>query len=1464
MINYINIREGTPYPLGAKWDGSGVNFAIYSRNAEYVYLCLFDNEYKESLCIPVRNRTHYIWHCYVEGIRPGQLYGYRIGGPYNPREGYRFNPAKILLDPYTLAIGRDLIWSTEHFGYQYPYKFYEKDNRDNSRYALLGAVMDPAFSWGDDKQLKIPWKDTIIYEVHVKGFTKLNHLIPEQLRGTYLAFTTEPVIRYLKDLGVTTLEFLPVQHSITEYHLYKSKKVNYWGYNPIAFFAPNPKYAYSKSIDGVINEFKTMVKVLHQAGFEVILDVVYNHTAEGDHTGPTLSFRGIDNLSYYRVYEEQKELYIDFTGCGNTLNHQNHYVLQLIMDSLRYWVQEMHVDGFRFDLASALARELHNVDRLNSFFAIVQQDPVISRVKLIAEPWDLGKDGYQVGNFPPGWSEWNGKYRDTIRKVINGYENNLSDFATRIAGSSDLYKKDDRKTYSSINFITCHDGFTLRDLVSYNQKHNLDNGWNNLDGTDLNFSNNYGVEGDTLDLKIKLLRLKKQKLFLTTLFISQGVPMLLAGDELNRTQKGNNNPYCQDNELSYIHWDLDEFSMELLITTRFLIELRKKNEVFRREEFFRGEENKVMEVKDIYWLHPDGREMQIEDWQKELCIGVLLPSEFGERFDFYTKLTGDTFLILFNFSNEKVEFKIPEMIPTNWKIIFSTSKNLIITNTEDKLKFIHKKYITNEFNKNYINDKFLEEIETLMANEEKNYIQGESISIPEDTIIILKADKNWKDINVRKNYRLRLLDLLCNELGIYTKFTDLQNKEYQLTHNELYMVLRSLNLPIKDLSSLEVVYESYKNDIFFYEMQPTIILSKQEKYRLEIVIPETLNMFLFRLVDKKNNILYSGEISQYNIIETHTIVFSQFRKLKLIKIQIDLDISLEYGYYFFEIINKNEILNRGKLIIVPDSAYMDDNIYTGIWIQLYALRSQTNLGIGDFGDLKKLSLKIKQYGYNIIGISPLHYLSINQSENYSPYYPSSRLFIHPMYIDIFSLEEFHSSKIALNKWKENLPLIEKEKNNTLINYKTVYRIKKEILYEIYKEFISNEKYRSKREEFNQYKKDNDLLLYHALYETVIEVFGKIRPPEDIYSYESKTQKEFIEGHKEKIDFYSYLFFVAEKQFIDLVKELKNNGIYLYLDLALGSNPEQIESIYMDHFYPNIFSKNARAGAPPDPFSPAGQDWGITVLNPYLLKRYGFEPYRLLLEKNLFNDVFLRIDHIMWFYRLFWIVKEGNQKTSTYIRYPDKDLFGILSLESQKKSAIIIGEDLGTIPEDFREIMKNKKILSWKVFYFEKYNEEYIDPKNYPILSVATINTHDLPTLAGFWTGKDIEEKFKIGLFKEEEYKKEMENRTKERKKIIQLFEKKGYFKDKESITEDSIYGPEIAYYFYRLLSEAPSRILLVSLNDLLGETDAPNIPGTTTEYPSWRIRYSVNIEELDENPYFKKITLALNDRLKKL
>jgi glycogen operon protein len=667
--------------LGTTWDGAGVNFALFSEHATKVELCLFDDPEAtaESQRITLPEHSDQVWHGYLPDVEPGQLYGYRVHGPYEPAKGHRFNPSKVLLDPYVKAIGRDLRWADELFAYKIgdPKADLSFDERDNAAFAPLAAVLDTAFTWGDDRPPRTPWHKTLIYELHVKGFTQRHPDVPEKVRGTYGGLASEAAIQHLKSLHITAVELMPVHHHVDDRHLMDRGLSNYWGYNTLAFFAPDLRWASKQSPRKSVQEFKMMVRALHAAGIEVILDVVYNHTAEGSPLGPTLSMRGIDNASYYRLSPKDPRYYMDFTGCGNTLNMQHPRVLQLIMDSLRYWVLEMHVDGFRFDLASTLARELFAVNKLGAFFDIIHQDPVLSQVKLIAEPWDVGEGGYQVGNFPVLWTEWNGKYRDSVRRFLKGDGGTVSEFATRLAGSSDLYMHDGRKPYASINFVTCHDGFTLQDLVSYNDKHNEANGEGNKDGANDNNSWNCGVEGPTDDPAIKALRERQKRNLMATLLLSQGVPMLCGGDELSHTQNGNNNAYCQDNELTWLNWELNDEQRRFLEFVQRVTRLRHEQPVFQRRKFFLGRRIRGSDIKDISWFRSSGDEMSDKDWAAGFvrCLGVRLAGDLiGDVDERGEAIVGDTLLLLLNAHHEPIPFRLPATKPEHaWERLFDTA-----------------------------------------------------------------------------------------------------------------------------------------------------------------------------------------------------------------------------------------------------------------------------------------------------------------------------------------------------------------------------------------------------------------------------------------------------------------------------------------------------------------------------------------------------------------------------------------------------------------------------------------------------------------------------------------------------------------------------------------------------------------------------------------------------------------------
>jgi isoamylase len=672
----MDVWPGKPFPLGPTWDGNGTNFALFSENAERVELCLFDGDDRETR-VELIEREAFNWHCYIPGIGPGQRYGYRVHGQYDPLAGHRFDPYKLLIDPYAKAVEGPIDWDA---GNALPYvpgaaedADLHMDVEDDARAIPKCVVVDPGFDWENDRPPAHPWNEMSIYEVHVKGFTKRHPDVREDIRGTYAGLASEQALEYLRELGVTAVELLPVHHIADESFLHELGLTNYWGYSSIGYLAPHALYAATGAHGEQVREFKGMVKALHGAGIEVILDVVYNHTAEGNHLGPMLSFKGVDNASYYRLMPDEPRFYMDFTGTGNSLNPVHPSVLRLIMDSLRYFVIDCHVDGFRFDLASALAREFYEVDRLSAFFDTIHQDPVLSQVKLIAEPWDVGPGGYQVGNFPVLWAEWNGLYRDTMRDFWRA-QSNVAQFASRFTGSSDLYQSDGRTPYASINFVTAHDGFTLRDLVSYNEKHNEANGEDGKDGTDDNRSWNHGVEGPTEDPAIAALRARQQRNFLTTLFLSQGVPMLLGGDELGRTQHGNNNAWCQDNEISWYDWGSAD--PDLLDFTKQIVRLRQEHPVFRRASFLTGREVRGSGLPDVWWFRPDGRRMTQKDWQREDAhsLGVFLNgAEIPNRTEDGQEIVDDSFLLLFNAYGDAITFTLPtRRFGARWRVEIAT------------------------------------------------------------------------------------------------------------------------------------------------------------------------------------------------------------------------------------------------------------------------------------------------------------------------------------------------------------------------------------------------------------------------------------------------------------------------------------------------------------------------------------------------------------------------------------------------------------------------------------------------------------------------------------------------------------------------------------------------------------------------------------------------------------------------
>lgn len=1490
----MKVLPGKPYPLGATWDGAGVNFALYSENARNITLCLFErsSDTNESYCIPLQERTDYVWHCYVSGIRPGQLYGYRVNGPYSPHEGHRFNPAKILLDPYARAIGRDLTWHPSLYGWKFPDKLETPDYSDSAPYAALGAVVDTAFTWGDDRSPQIPWEDTIIYEAHVKGFTMRHPEVPPELRGTYLGFCSEPVIEYLKSLGVTAVELLPVHHSISEHALVQKSLTNYWGYNTLAYFAPCSRYAVGRRETDATYEFKTMVRTLHRAGLEVILDVVYNHTAETDHTGPTISFRGIDNRAYYRLHHDAPHLYQDFTGCGNTLNMNNPRVLQIIMDSLRYWVTEMHVDGFRFDLASALARELYEVDRLASFFDIISQDPVLSKVKLIAEPWDLGEGGYQVGNFPGQWAEWNGQYRDQIRAYWNLRQTRVATMVTRFAGSSDLYASAGRKTSASINYVTAHDGFTLHDLVTYREKHNETNLWNNTDGHDENLSDNCGVEGETDDPTIQSRRMRRKKAFLATLLTSQGVPMVLAGDERGKTQRGNNNAYCQDNAISYLDWKVSEEASELLEWTRELVALRKENEVLRRSNFLFGFDPGGSDIKDVYWLNPSGEEMEEARWhERGRAFSVVLPSEFGKRADLKRMLEGRTLFLCFNPEDEPVRFRIPVLFDTTWTCRVCSEGRL---NAESGL-----------FN----------------PTEEHCILPpGSWFTLGAEGICIFEAEQGWLERELDRQSREPDLRQLADELGVVRQFTDLTDKTHVLEGIRLESIIREILPDLPDPFKPDEVLLDLKRQNWNDPLDSCIVcfeseLGTEEGY-VEIRLSEEERDGHSLSISYESGESFKHIPLNHEWLASRTVVDD----IRYEAFHVPLSVDIAAGYYILELLRDGITVDRGLLLISPDHCYVssdngkpegstdegpsataaksskasektsaeagpsdsilaskwDDGVRnTGVTLQLYSIHSSRSIGAGDFHDLLDLGILLAEDGYQVLGLSPLHALFLNRPELRSPYYPSTRKEIHPFYIGCGLLPEWRSVPDGDRLLQQAAFLPEDHK----IDYQESMKRKLALLEHAYHAFQRSEdpEVHHRKDGMQQYMRKNPDLRDHAMFELLLEIENR-GSEEDQSWVHGKTDNEIRQRFAGRLGFYEYLFWAARDQFDQVCQILAGKGIKVYTDVAVG-----VATDGADHrSSPELYARKARAGAPPDLFAPTGQDWGIGVWNPQVLKKKAFRPFRDLLRANMIQDGYLRLDHVMWLFRLYWVHPDGG----TYVYYPYRELTGFLCLESHMNRCTVIGEDLGTVPQEIGDILRKRHMLSWKVFFFERHSDGALrDTSDYPNLSVATLNTHDLPTWNGYWMAADIQDRLECHRFRrDEDAQNAREERQGDRTHIIRYLLDHGILDASEgprfqdmaerarqmalkksaaaapAIEEEGLQPAEmiqLSVSIHRALARSSSRLVLVSMNDLTGDFHQPNMPGTVDEYPNWRLLSPVSVEALRDSDYYRAITPAV-------
>lgn len=1337
----MHLSLGKPDPLGASITSKGVNFAVFSANAEAIDIFLYDENENEIGCFSLSNKFGNIFYAHINDAKEGMLYGLRVYGENNPKNGNKFNPNKLLLDPYALEINR-------------PFKLCEEilnPDINSAQYVPKARIIRPIIT--EATASKIIPEETIIYEMHVAGFTKNLGSIPKEIRGTFKALASQDSINYFKNLGVNTIELLPTNAWIEENHLRKLGLTNYWGYNSIGFMCPDPKLA-----PNGWKEIRESVKTLEANGIETILDVVFNHTGEGDKYGPTLSFRGIDNKTYYRLPDGDLSDYINDSGTGNILDCDEPIVIRLILDSLRTWHRLGGIHGFRFDLASVLGRSKYGYDKNSPLLNAIINAPDLSKLKLIAEPWDCGPGGYQVGNFPDEYIEWNDKYRDDMRKFWLG-ENSLSNFATRFCGSQDIYKS--RLPLKSVNFICAHDGFSLQDLVSYNQKHNEANGENNRDGTNDNYSNNHGFEGETSDENISAERLKSQKALIATLLLSRGTPMLSMGMENGKTQFGNNNAYAQDNEITYIDWE--NINTELLDFTKKLIEIRKSHPALNANEFLTGTVQRDSLYKDIEWRNHNGDFPSDFEWNssQNKQIGICLCKN------------SDRVFIIINANQQEQEFILP--IPNDgyeWEILAANTNTLDIND----LKFI--------------------------APSRSIIIFGEKIS---KTAQYLPTSET--------------LNKLITVLGIEKEWWDITGKNTQVSFEAIKQIVKSMGYDCetetKCLKSLKEYSEKFERRLLpFY-----LCFDETEQVSIDILQNKLSSNYLYI---KGENFNLKIKISKENIIE---IINKDGVKSLYLRQEIK---GLKIGRYEIWCEHQPEIMT--KLTIAPKNAYLPEALeikkISGLSTQIYATKRDGDQGIGDFTNLKHALKETEKAGLAILAINPLHALFPFNRDRASPYYPSDRRFLEPHYINCDIFEDYKAYK-----------------TNSVIDYADVWNFKNKILQ---KEYLKLENIET----------DTDTsIIDFATFQALSEKFNGLNWhewPEKYRLKDSKTIEEFKAKNQKRINYHIYLQSLCNLQF----NEAKNNNLEIGLcrDLAIGSAPDGAEAWCNQT---NIIC-NISIGAPPDPMGPKGQVWGLPPYNPLKLIETACENYIELFKTNMKYAGALRIDHAMGLMRQFWVPNGMDGADGTYVNFPFKHLLSELKLESHLSKCLIIGEDLGTVPHGFSEMMQSQNIYSYKVLQFEL-NDSFRPSEHYPSNSFTCAATHDLPPLIGWWENIDILERKAIGYYTQEETNDAIKQRDKEKQQLIYALK-----------CHDLLYNDEIPQNMdmdliskiHAFIASSSSKIIISQFEDLCADKIPINLPGTNMERPNWRNRQSKTIHEIFaiDNYWSKEILNRIKNR----
>ncbi len=1380
------ITQGAPEPLGLRLTATGANVAVFSASAQAIDLCLFDETGGvEVERIRLGHRTGDVFHAYVEGLTEGRRYGLRAHGVYEPEKGLRFNVSKLLVDPYALKLDRPFALHASMFGYKPEDAAADLsfEQSDSAPFAPKGVATRPVRA---DTSLRPrhAFEDTILYELHVKGFTRTHPDVPQALRGTFKGLAHEAVIAHLTRLGATGVELMPCAAWVDERHLTQLGLANYWGYNPVAMLAPDPRLA-----PGGWDEVRESVAALHRAGIEVIVDIVLNHTGEGDELGPTLSLRGLDNATYYRLRPDAPRYYVNDAGCGNILAMDRAPLVRYALDALRAWAEYGGVDGFRFDLATTLARRQEGFDAQAPFLAALLQDPVLRELKLIAEPWDIGPGGHQLGKFPGPFAEWNDRFRDCARRFWRGDNIGVAEFATRVAGSQDFFDAH-RRPSRSVNFVTAHDGFTLRDVVSYSRKRNDANGEDNRDGTSENYSWNNGVEGATDDPAILAARGKDQRNLLASLLLARGTPMLSMGAELGQTQSGNNNAYAQDNETAWLDWNGAD--RELLAFTAELIALRKDAPALTRDDFLQGSPLDETLIPDVEWRRADGATMREEDWrngQATTLIACLYAPAENTR-------DADRLAIVWHRGPDALHVVTPPARSGfDWAIRLATAS----------------------------------------ARTTRN-----GVVVAARSVVVLREEGAAFGRRLETEAPRELVSALARAAGAAPGWRDADGAEHEVPPATIEALLAALHLPAKSLSQARdsLATLARREDARALPMSAAFREDEDIFLRLPSCNGRAALRLALRLEDgeQRHIDLRASDVEPISWRgvdgRTYEGLRARLPRLPLGRHIVFLD---ETGC---------------RLTVAPRRCYAPEagGRAFGLAAQLYSLRRDGDQGVGDFTTLSQLGALAAAQGAAMIAINPLHALFAQDRQRASPYYPSDRLFLDPIYLDIVRSEDFFVAPSA----------------GRLVDYPAVHALKQGFLERCFRDvedFAARQPAARTPQDFERFiENGGDALLRFACFETISEQRGGEdwrRWPQPLRDAETLALADFARENASRIRYHQYLQWLCERQLALAAREAAQAGLSLGFcrDLAVGAAPDGCESWRNATHLLQGFS----VGAPPDPFTRDGQIWGLPPPDPLRWKADGCESFGELLRANMRHAGALRIDHAMGLARLFVVPEGGKALEGAYLSYPLDDLLGQLALESQRAKCMAIGEDLGTLPWGFSERLAQAEVLSYRVLWFEREGAAFAPPAHYAQKAMACVSTHDLPTLRGWWEGSDIAEKLGLGLLTEDATQSERETRRADRRLLLEALAREGLLMGENN--PEAPFSEALACAMHAFVARTPALLAMAQLDDLAGEAVAVNLPGTDRERPNWRRKLDVKTSALFESRLAQAILKGLRRNL---